>query len=52
MAIVRRPSPFWGLESVRSAMDHRFEGSVVRRPAELPAGSGDGHDPKPAERRP
>lgn len=32
MTIVRRPSPFGELMSLRSAMDHLFEDSFVRRP--------------------
>ena len=32
MTIVRRPSPFGELLSLRSAMDHLFEDSFVRRP--------------------
>ena len=41
MTIVRRPSPFGELMSLRSAMDHLFEDSFVRRPfgAAFDAGS-------------
>ena len=42
MTIVRRPSPFGELMSLRSAMDHLFEDSFVRRP--FGQGFGSGYD--------